>query len=131
MNHSLKVDHVGIAAGVLCLIHCLATPFIFIAKSCITTCCSNTPTWWHTIDYIFLFISCLAIYHSTKTTKKTWIKLAMWFNWTALLCIVLNEKLEFIFLAKEIIYIPSILIVSLHMYNLKYCQCQKEKCCTK
>lgn len=131
MNYSIKVDYVGIVAGFLCLIHCVATPFIFIAKSCITTCCTETPYWWHTIDYIFLTISFIAIYKSTKTSQKSWIKIALWINWTALLYIIINEKLEFISLAHETIYIPSILIVFLHVYNLKFCQCQEEKCCTK
>lgn len=131
MNYSLKVDYVGIVAGFLCLVHCLATPFIFIAKSCAITCCANTPSWWHTIDYIFLVISCFAIYHSTKTSQKSWVKIGLWFNWFALLCIVANEKLEIIYLAKEIIYIPSIAIVILHIYNLRYCQCKADKCCTK
>lgn len=129
MNTSLKVDYVGIVAGFLCLVHCVATPFIFIVKSCAVSCCANTPTWWYTIDWIFLVISCLAIYHSTKTSQKLWVKIALWTNWAALLFIVANEKLEFIFLAKEAIYFPSILIVILHVYNLKYCQCKEDKCC--
>lgn len=131
MNHSIKVDYLGIVAGFLCLIHCIATPFIFIVKSCATTCCASTPIWWHAIDYIFLFVSFLAIYHSTKNTQKTWVKNAFWVNWAALLFIIANEKLELIYLAKEIIYIPSALIVILHIYNLKYCQCKEDKCCAK
>lgn len=131
MNYSLKVDYVGIVAGLLCLVHCVATPFIFIARSCVITSCSNSPDWWHTIDYIFLFISCLAIYHSTKTSQKLGVKIGLWFNWFALLCIVVNEKIELMHLAEELIYIPSLLIIILHVYNLKYCQCKEESCCTK
>ncbi len=131
MNYSIKVDYVGVVAGFLCLVHCLATPFIFIAKSCVVTCCSNTPIWWHIIDYVFLFISFLAIYNTTQVSNKVWVKRMLWFNWGALFCILVNEKLEVITLPKELIFIPSILIVFLHIYNLKYCQCAKDKCCKK
>lgn len=129
MNYSIKGDYLGAVAGFLCLIHCVATPFLFIAKSCASTCCTDTPVWWQLIDYLFLIISFFAIYQSTKTTQKPWVKVALWICWTALSLIILNEQVQVIYLAKEIIYIPSILIVVLHLYNLKYCQCAKTECC--
>lgn len=131
MSYSVKVDYVGAFAGSLCLVHCLATPFIFIAKSCTVTCCSDTPLWWSMIDYVFLIISWFAIYKSTKKSKKNWVKVALWMNWVLLFGVLVNERLEWIPLAKEVIYIPSLLIVILHLYNLKYCQCANETCCTK
>ena len=131
MNYSIKVDYVGMMAGILCLIHCIATPFIFIAKSCAVSCCADTPVWWHAIDYVFLVISFLAIYHSTKNTQKAWVKIGLWFNWVALLCIILNEQFVWFYLPKETIYIPSVLIVFLHLYNHKYCKCAEDHCCAK
>lgn len=129
MNYSIKVDQIGAVAGALCLIHCIATPFVFIVKSCTAACCAETPFWWSLIDYLFLIISGFSIYKSTKTSQKQWVKIALWVNWVVLFFILMNERLEFFFLVKEAIYIPSILIVVLHIYNLKYCQCSKDSCC--
>ena len=129
MRYSIKVDYVGAIAGLLCLVHCLATPFVFIVKSCAVSCCAETPVWWQLIDIIFLIISFFAIYQSLKNSQKLWVKIALWFNWFALLCIIINEHLNFIYLAKEMMYIPSVLIVVLHLYNIKYCMCSKDKCC--
>jgi len=35
-------DLFGALVSSLCLIHCAATPFLFIAKVCSATCCSDT-----------------------------------------------------------------------------------------
>ena len=129
MNYSIKVDQIGAVAGALCLIHCIATPFVFIVKSCTAACCADTPLWWSLIDYMFLIISGFSIYKSTKTSTKQWVKVALWVNWVVLFFILMNERLEFFFLVKEAIYIPAMLIVVLHIYNLKYCQCSKDSCC--
>ena len=69
-------DNVGIVASSLCMIHCLGTPFLFIAKACSTSCCSEAPIWWQLIDYLFLIISFVAIYFATKNTNHYWIKIA-------------------------------------------------------
>ena len=62
----LPFDSIGIIASTLCAIHCIATPFIFIVKACTATCCSDAPSWWLMIDYLFLIISFLAIFFISK-----------------------------------------------------------------
>jgi hypothetical protein len=124
-----KPDILGTFASSLCLIHCVATPFIFIAQSCTVTCCEATPIWWKSIDYIFLVVSFFAIYWSTKTTTINWMKPMLWLSWLGLVFIILNEKLELISLVESAIYIPAIALVILHLYNRKYCKCETEKCC--
>ena len=54
---SFSLDKIGIAATALCMIHCIGTPFIFIAKACSTACCAGAPLWWQLIDYFFLIIT--------------------------------------------------------------------------
>ena len=60
-------DSIGMIAGTLCAIHCIATPFLFVAKACSTVCCADAPLWWKAIDYIFLVISFIAIFLLQKT----------------------------------------------------------------
>lgn len=125
---SIETDKVGILASTLCLLHCVATPFLFLATSCAASCCETSPYWWKSIDFIFLIISYFAIYKSTKHTTKTWIKYAMWASWTFLFVIILNENISLFSFSKHIIYIPSILLVIFHLLNLKYSTCKTNGC---
>ena len=69
----------------------LATPLVFVASACTESCCATAPTWWIAIDYAFLFISFFAVYRSTKSTSKYWIKPTLWISWIALFSFILIE----------------------------------------
>ncbi len=125
-----KPDNIGAIASTLCLIHCVATPFIFIVQSCSITCCGTTPTWWSLIDCFFLTISFFAIYRTIRTTAKIWMKSSLWSSWFLLLLIIANEKTNWFALNENLIYFPALALIALHLYNKKYCQCNKTKCCT-
>lgn len=126
-----KADAIGIIASSLCLIHCVATPFLFIAKACAVSCCASsaTPYWWKWIDYLFIVIAFVAIYYATKNSTKKWVKVALWVSWGILLFTIFNESLAIITLPESFIYWPAISIVLLHFYNRKYCSCKDDKCC--
>ncbi|WP_291724081.1 MerC domain-containing protein [Bernardetia sp.] len=125
-----KPDAMGALASTMCLIHCIATPFIFVAHSCAMSCCEVTPIWWKWIDYFFLVISFLSIYQSTRTSSNDFVKYGLWINWVILLVVLVNESLEIFALPKITIYVVALSLASLHLYNLNYCQCKNEKCCT-
>ena len=124
-------NQLGAIASGLCLIHCIATPFIFIAQSCSTTCCETTPSWWKWIDFLFLFISLLAVYRSGKHSTSPFIKCALWVSWFSLFAIIINEQYHWLILPKQSIYIASISLIIFHLYNLKFCQCKTDQCCTQ
>jgi hypothetical protein len=126
---SLPLDTIGIIAGSLCTIHCMATPFLFIAKACSTACCADAPSWWIMIDYLFLLISFLAIFFINKGLNIKWLKISFWASWTLLFFSILDHSFGFFFLPQNFIYIPSFLIIALHFYNVKFCKCQGETCC--
>lgn len=126
---SLPFDTIGMFAGILCTIHCLATPILFIAKACSTTCCSDAPVWWIMIDYLFLLISFIAIYFISKSLTIKWLKISFWISWIILLFAILDHSFEIFILPQNFIYIPSALIISLHFYNLKFCKCKTDTCC--
>ena len=126
---SLPLDSIGIIAGILCTIHCIATPFLFIAKACSATCCSEAPTWWLMIDYLFLVVSFLTILLISRNLTMIWLKTAFWISWGLLLIVIANHSINILDLSKNIIYIPSVAIIVLHIYNLQFCKCQNEKCC--
>ncbi|CAM1341316.1 MerC domain-containing protein [Tenacibaculum amylolyticum] len=126
---SQKSDLAGILASSLCLVHCIFTPFLFVAQTQMA-CCEAVPGWWGSIDYLFLAISFFAIYKSTKTTTKNWVKISFWLSWTALSIIIVNEHFGWFHLVEESIYVPALALIFLHFYNIKYCQCSGEKCCS-
>lgn len=124
-----KSDTLGVTTSVVCLVHCVITPFIFIAQTNSVVGCESTPFWWKILDYIFLVISFLAVYRSIKTTSSNWIKPAMWGSWLLLFIVIINEKLQLLPLSETIIYIPTVALIILHQYNKKYCKCDINKCC--
>lgn len=127
----IKSDQIGALASTLCMIHCIATPFLFVTQLCAfeDPCCEASPTWWQSLDYVFLVVSFFAIFQATRTTTKEWIKPAMWVSWALLLTVISNEKTQWFTLFEEAIYIPALMLVALHLYNLKYCQCKDDGCC--
>ena len=129
LNSVFQADFVGAAASALCLVHCIATPFLFIAMTCTDTCCESSPVWWQWLDYFFLIISFFAVYRAAKTTTKPWMKYTMWISWVLLFLTILNEKLQWISLFESAFYFPAMALVALHLYNLKYCQCKEDHCC--
>lgn len=122
----ITTDGIGIISGSLCLIHCVATPFIFIAKACSVSCCSDAPLWWQSIDYLFLIISFIAIYFVSKNTTNQLLKVAFWLSWAVLLVVILNQSFELFYLPKNLIYVSSFLIITLHLYNIKHSNCDKD-----
>lgn len=124
-------DALGATASTLCLIHCLVTPVLFIVQTCTAACCSSPsiPDWWIFLDYLFLGVSFLAIFWSSKTTSKDWMKYALWASWFMLLFVILNERLDFVTINQYLGYLPAMTLVFLHLYNRKYCKCDEDKCC--
>ena len=129
--HKSKSDTIGMFASGLCLVHCMLTPLIFIAQAQAQTVCHeiSAPFWWKLLDVGFLMISFFAIYWSTKSTSKQWMKFALWVTWLLLCIIILNERLHWLHIPAYAIYIPSFGFVFLHLYNKKFCQCKEDQCC--
>ena len=113
----------------LCLIHCVATPFIFITQACTMSCCAGAPIWWQSIDYIFIVISFFAILRSTQTSSNKIIKIALWTTWFLFFLSIINKTIEIFYIHPNYVYAIGIILACLHLYNLKYCQCENDKCC--
>lgn len=125
----IKSDAIGALASGLCMIHCLATPFFFIASACSASCCNTAPLWWQWMDYFFLFISFFAIIQATRATKNEWVTYGLWTSWVALFLMIFNIKFGWVTLAENLKFIPAFTLVGLHLYNMRYCQCDKNECC--
>lgn len=114
-------DVIGASAGALCLVHCIATPFLFIAQSA-------ASGWWGVLDYAFIAITLFAVLFSARNTSKDWMKFALYLGWVVLSFLILNEKMSFIALSEVWNYGAAFGLISLHLYNRKYCRCTDEVC---
>ena len=128
MRLELNFDKIGIISSSLCIIHCVGTPIIFIAKACSVTCCSDAPDWWLMIDYLFLSISFFAIYFITRKSTKPWLKISFWIAWVVLLFTTIEHSFSISIIPKNFIYLPALTIVALHFYNLRFNKCENENC---
>ncbi len=126
-----KSDIIGAWASGLCLVHCLATPFLFVAQAGLISDGEAHLQWWGILDFVFLFISLLAIWWSGKTTSKRWMRVALWVSWALLLLVVLNEKLAIVPLVEQAIYVPAVGLIFFHLYNHRYCQFEKDGYCVE
>lgn len=124
-----KPDTLGIIASTLCMIHCLVTPLLFITQTSIATN-EVASIWWKNIDFLLLVISFFAVYRSTQKSSNDLIKYGLWITFISLTIIILNEKMKWFFLPESIIHIAGLTLVTLHIYNLNYCQCKDKNCCT-
>lgn len=124
-----RSDILGVLASSLCLIHCIATPFIFAAHAGMAGHGHDSPVWWSIIDSVLLIISFFAVLWSARRTQRQWMKYLLFATWGLLTLIIINEKLELFHLLEEAIYIPAISLIGLHLYNQRYCQCTDEQCC--
>ena len=126
-----KSDLIGAWSSGLCAVHCMATPFLFVAQSChAEACCDDSPGWWSAIDYGFVGITLVAVFFSAKNTSKEWMKYALYGSWFILSALVFNEKMAWISLTEEWKYGAAAVMISLHLYNRKFCQCADDGCCT-
>jgi hypothetical protein len=119
-----KSDIIGASASALCAVHCVATPFLFVAQSYhADACCDASPGWWSAIDYIFIGITFAAVFFSARKSALPCMKYALYGSWILLTTLVLNEKMIWMPLAEEWKYGSAFVMISLHLYNRKYCSC--------
>ncbi|MDO6437801.1 MerC domain-containing protein [Cyclobacterium sp. 1_MG-2023] len=124
-------DTLGAIAGALCVVHCMATPLVFILLNCPTETCIGVAGLWSNLDYFFLFVSFIAVSRSSQNTSRDFMKPALWSSWLLLFLLILIEKNSWYLLPEMVIYVAAMLLALLHVYNLKYCKCETDKCCRK
>ena len=122
-------DYIGAFAGILCIIHCIITPLLFLINAELAT--RQTLFSLQLTGYVFLIISFFAVYRSALNTTNNTVKVLFFLLWGALLFLILNESFGAFRIAETFTFISAFSLSALHIYNLKYCQCKDESCCTK
>ncbi|MFK7934800.1 MAG: MerC domain-containing protein [Saprospiraceae bacterium] len=122
-------DLFGALASSLCVIHCVATPLIFVVQASAIRCSEIGPWWWRILDYLFLVVSIFAIYQSADKTSLAWMPKTMYIAWGVLAFLIINTTFHVLPIPHLLVYLPAFSLVFLHLYNRKYCRCATTKCC--
>ena len=120
-------DYLGAVTGILCIIHCIITPLLFMINAELAT--KNTLFGLQMIGYLFLIISFFAVYKSALNTTNKIVKVLFFVFWSFLLFLILNESFGVFRIAETFTFISAFSLSALHIYNLNYCQCADENCC--
>ena len=131
MKYTLKhPDTVGAINSSLCVAHCFATPFLFLTQAQTSLVeLSSVPLWWQLLNYVFIIVSFFAVKRTVKNSSNEFVKSLLWLSWVLLSVLILNEEFEIMHMPELLTYFAGISLASLHIYNLKYCQCEDENCC--
>ena len=122
-------DRIGALSSGLCMLHCFATPFLFLSQSSLILISVDFTLAWFTLNYIFLFVSFIAIYHSVKNSSNKFIRFFLYLFWAVLSGLIINESLGIISIPETATYLSASSLICLHIYNLRYCRCDDEDCC--
>ena len=122
-------DYVGASASGLCLIHCIATPILFLSQASLISISNEMLFLWQSLNFLFLAISFIAIYYSVKNSSNSYVKILLFLSWLILSCLILIELFEILSIAEFYTYIAATSLSILHIYNLNYCQCEDDSCC--
>ena len=122
-------DRIGAISSGLCMLHCFATPFLFLSQSSLIFISLDFTLTWFILNYFFLFISFIAIYHSVKNSTNRFIRIFLYLFWLVLSGLIINESLEIFSIPEAATYFSASSLICLHIYNLRYCRCDDEDCC--
>ena len=124
-------DNLGILSSTLCFIHCFVTPFVYMSFASLFNQNDFLSFSWKGVNIIFIVFSLIAVNRSTKKTTSKIIKPIFWFSWSFLFFVLFNEEVKFIELPELVSYLSALNLAGIHVYNLKFCGCKDENCCTK
>ena len=123
-------DQIGAVSSGLCMLHCFATTFLFLSQSSLIFISLDFTLPWFIINYIFLFISFIAIYYSVKNSSNRFIRISLYLFWAVLSGLIINESLGILSIPETATYLSASSLICLHIYNLNYCRCDNDDCCT-
>ena len=124
IKKSHRSDVLGITSSGLCMIHCALTPIILTAKPVIDSAINSSEqqsSLWGMFDILFLILSFIAVYYSSRHTNNKTIKSLLWLFWIVF-AIGLSAEFFEISYGLWIMYIGSFALIFTHIQNLRQCQ---------
>ncbi len=122
-KYSPGADKVGITSAVICAVHCLVIPAVFVVKYALTDGVAGSlsevwgtglPDWWELLDYVFLAVGLFAVFHAATHAPARGIRIALWVFWLCLaIAVIFEEHLHWL------AYIASAGLVTTHFFNIR------------
>lgn len=123
-----KSDDLGILSSALCIIHCIATPFLLVAIPVSSLTSHGSQEWWSWLDILFMGISFVAVYKAAQQSTLKWLQVSLIVSWLLLSFFILNERLEGIEFPVDMVYFPAMGLIALHLINRRHCRCEAGCC---
>jgi hypothetical protein len=117
---------IGAAASGLCAVHCAATPLLFVAKPLLEGAAgehahAHGSPLWAAFDYVFLVLSFVAVWYSTRHTDHRTLTRVLWVSWAVFALGLLSEPFNLPY-GSWLMYGGSITLVVAHLKNFQHCQ---------
>lgn len=114
-------DRVGIISAIICAVHCLVIPAVFLIKYSWADSVSSVhaghellPYWWHALDYLFLTVGFVAVLHASAHAPAKGVRFSLWFFLTCLaIAVIFEERLHWM------AYIASAGLIATHFINIR------------
>lgn len=114
-------DLLGVAASLLCLIHCVLTPILFLSSVLIVISPHGNeeeiPLFLKALEMVFLILSFWSVRQATRQSLHAWIGYGLYIAWSILAITVILELVDVHFLGDYLKYIAVIVLIILHLYN--------------
>ncbi|MFC2187081.1 MerC domain-containing protein [Fulvivirgaceae bacterium LMO-SS25] len=115
-----NADLIGFYSSMVCMVHCIVLPVV-ITMSLFSV--NGFGAHWHTLDYLFIVLSFLAVLYATKRSPTQSMRIGLWFSFAifsfALMAHEAAPWMLFISLA------ASIALMVLHIVNYRVCSIPK------
>ncbi len=109
----LSPDQIGVLSSLLCLLHCLATPFLLVGLA------QTTHLHLFGLEFVFLAVSFWAMVQALKASRTKLMSFAFIISYLLLIVGFLLAHYEVFF--PYLMHVASLLLVALHYFNLKTC----------
>lgn len=107
-----KYDKFGILSSFLCIIHCTIWPIAFALLANV-----HHP-FSHALDFLFVAVSLVAVYFSSKNSSSLFIKSALWLSVCVFISGVVLE--HYYIMGKNIALIGSAGLIIFHFFNIRH-----------
>ena len=115
-------DWLGVATSSLCAVHCTLTPLLFATRPILESTLDkhgHGAGFWTLLDYLFLGLSLIAVWYSSRHTSNSIIRWIFWSAWSIFTIGLLSELFHFSY-GKWLMYTGSIALIGMHLFNLFY-----------
>jgi len=118
LSPGIKADYLGITGSVLCIVHCVATPFLLLTVTWLRN--DTLRSGFLSLDYVFVAINALAVFSATRHATTPAIKIVLWGSLTLFAGCLLLEEVSPLFGYGT--YLASAGLIGGHIVSIRYCQ---------